>query len=326
MKNIVEKIKGMFFGIGLGDALGSKFENEPYSSMKDKKIEFSVGRTTDDTQLTLTIAEALIETGNINLDKVAENHVKEYCKTVAGWGSTTREAVLNLKNGVHWKESGNLTNKNGKVKGVGNGVAMKCAPLGAYFAMQGLNQSYLQDLANFSAMTHRTSVAISSCFAQCFAVYYCLKSSPDKFTKNGFINYVAKVSERGRVFCAETLQDDITDRIKLLDKVDENTSIQEIVDKFGGGSPYVYNSLPFSYAFFLRNPTSIDCMYECISAGGDTDSNASMIGALFGALNGIETLPDNLIQDLQEKSRIAKISDQFFERFSKKGLQLSFLK
>jgi ADP-ribosylglycohydrolase len=174
----------------------------------------------------------------------------------------------------------------------------------------------VSQLADFTGMTHPTSMAVSSCLAHAFAAFRCMVSDPDNFNIKTFINTVVNSSEIGKQYYADTLNaDDITERFRLLDNITSKTTTQEISEMFGKGSYYVYNSLPFTYAFFVRNPTSIEQLYECASAGGDTDSNASMLGALLGALNGTSIFPKELVDGLSTKNDLIKLADAFSERF-----------
>lgn len=165
-------------------------------------------------------------------------------------------------------------------------------------------------------MTHPTSMAVSSCLAHTFASFRCMVSDPDAFNIKTFVTTVVNASEIGKQYYPETMNaDDITERFKLLETITPKTKTEEIIEKFGKGSYYVYNSLPFTYAFLVRNPTSIEELYDCASAGGDTDSNASMLGALLGALNGTSIFPKELVDGLDRKNEIIKVADAFSERF-----------
>jgi hypothetical protein len=74
-----------------------------------------------------------------------------------------------------------------------------------------------------------------------------------------------------------------------------------------------------TYAFFLKNPSSIDSLYDCVSAGGDTDSNGSMLAGLLGALHGTGIFPQHLVDGLVEKEEVLAIADQFYATLSPKG-------
>ena len=334
-----DKVRGLFLGTAIGDSLGM-----PVEGWSHEKIHQVLGRITayvdptghrihdgmqagswtDDTQLTIAVAKALIEAGGIDMDVLALHHVMAYKTNTAGWGGTTKEAMEKLANGLHWKNSGVFAPretapgmKEVKGRGFGNGVAMKAAPLGALVAATEFDEKTLPDLlAEFTAMTHRTSMAVSSCLAQTFATRYCLVNTPATFSINTFVATVIKASALGTSYFPETLNnDDITARFKLLESVDRTWTSTDIVREFGQGTYYVYNSLPFTYAFFVKDPTSIDMLYDCASAGGDTDSNASMLGALQGALNGVDFFPQHLLDGLQHRQELIDLADAFSAKF-----------
>ncbi len=334
-----DKVRGMFLGTAIGDALGMPVEGWTAEKIKETfgRVEkyhdpkghkwfdgMKAGTTTDDTQLTVTVAEALMQGGGIDLDLQAQHHVKAFKIHTSGWGRTTKEAIEKLANGVHWSKSGIYApteadegTKKPSPRGFGNGVAMKAAPVGVFLSAKPFDWKEIADnLAAFTAMTHPTSMAVSSCLAHAFATFRCMVSDPESFNIKTFITTVVNSSEIGKQYYPETLNaDDITERFKLLESITPKTTTQEISEKFGKGSYYVYNSLPFTYAFLVRNPTSIEELYECASAGGDTDSNASMLGALLGALNGTSIFPKELVDGLPTKNDLIKLADAFSERF-----------
>lgn len=331
-----DKVRGMFLGTAIGDSLGMCVEGWDAAKIKEKygRIETYInpqghkyhdgmraGSTTDDTQLTITVAEALIEAEGIDLDIQAKHHVKAYKTHTGGWGRTTRESIEKLANGVHWKDSGMYSptekreeGKKPSPRGFGNGVAMKAGPFGVYMAACGYDwKDVTEKLADLAGMTHPTSMAVSSCFAHAYAVYCCMVSEPERFDIKNFVNLIVNASEMGKKYYPDTLNnDDITERFKQLNV---KMTTEEIIKTFGKGTYYVYDSLPFTYAFFARNPTSVEELYECASAGGDTDSNASMLGSLLGALNGTAIFPKALVDGLEGKNELIKLADAFSERF-----------
>src|ERR1700733_14603677 len=96
-----DRICGCFLGVALGDTLGA-----PVETFSAKKIQELFGRVedfvsfdhskylkgqpigtvTDDTQLTLAVAEAIIECGVVDLSSVARAHVRAYQEGPVGWG------------------------------------------------------------------------------------------------------------------------------------------------------------------------------------------------------------------------------------------------
>ena len=333
-----DKVLGMFFGIAIGDALGMPVETfsaekiaTTYGRVTDYKIPDGhkwfngqpAGMITDDTQLTLAVAEGLIE-ADLDMDAQAKHHVAALKETDSGWGRTTRDSVRRIANGSHWSESGIGS------EGLGNGVAMKVAPVGARWSLakrkpedfkkltevNPLNgeAAFFQFIESLNAMTHRTSLSNSATFAQILAVDYCF--SCKQFDIEEFEDVVVHASSFGSYLFEETLTDDnITNRLSTLFYNHSDYNAEKLIADFGGGSCYVYNSLPFTYGFLLQNPNSIESLYDVVNAGGDTDSNGSMLGALLGALHGIDIFPRSLIEGLLQKDRVFDVANRFAEKF-----------
>jgi ADP-ribosyl-[dinitrogen reductase] hydrolase len=325
---IKDKIRATFLGVAIGDALGKPVEMWDAAKIKEKfgRIEDyqdcnnhkyfqndPKGTTTDDWQLTKAIARAFIDTGEFNMDAIAAEHAKEFAITVGGWGGSTRESVANLVEGVHWTDSGRTDKEN---RGTGNGISMKVTPVGLFMALTNPKCSdppwtdHINNIRDLSAMTHRTSVAVTSGIAHAFATFKCFT---DGFDKASFIRMLNGAADLGRQFFPETLKDDLKTRFELLknDFTDE-----QIIQEFGGGTCYVYDSLPFTYAFFLKNPNNIDSLYDCISAGGDADSNGSMLAGLLGSLHGMKIFPKHLIDGLNNSEEVLSIADEFCDSFT----------
>ena len=329
-----ERVLGLFFGSAIGDALYMPVETFDPELIRKKHGRLTTyirpdghkwfngreaGTWTDDTQLTVSVAESLIRCGKIDLDDMARCHVESVQKDEdLGFGPTTKNAIKNLAAGVHWSKSGR---SNDSKHGFGNGVAMKVGPLGAYRASPYWEELWVEDRAKFitstirlALMTHRTRMAVDSALAHAFAIKTCL--SNESFSVKEFVNQIVYWSSF--VFYEESgdSKDKLSDRFVALGEVDVNSlTPKKIIELFGGGTSYICNSLPFSYAFFLRSPFSIETLFEAGNAGGDTDTNASMVGGLLGALNGISIFPRHLIDGLQQKERIRDLAERFYQRF-----------
>lgn len=328
-----DKISGMFLGIAIGDALGMPNENLTFEEIiaKNRRLTTYVrpdghkwfdgreaGTWTDDTQLTLLIADSLIEHKKINLDDLAKRHV-EYWKREGdlGFGPTTRAAIKKLEAGVHWSQSGKSNNPK---HGVGNALPMKVSPVGAlraspFWLDQWLEwkSKFIDNIIELTLMTHYRRLAIDSALAHVFAINLCLSGN---FSIKNFLKEVYRWSDFILYEENSSLEDRLLKRFDMLSKIEpESLTTEQIIKIFDGGTSYVYNSLPFSYAFFLRNPYSIETLYEVVNAGGDTDTNGSIVGGLLGVLNGASIFPQHLIDGLWQKDRILATADKFYEIF-----------
>ena len=194
----------------------------------------------------------------------------------------------------------------GLVTGLDNGCPMKIAP--AAILLHQNVPGAADFIADLCSMTHQTSMAVSAGLAQAFGLAYCLKSDADKFNSAEFVQVVVSASKKGRDYFPETLtEDDITARLGLCaDYADWPP--ERCVAEMENGCCYVFCSLPFSYMCFLRNPRSIESLYAVVSAGGDADTNGSMVGALLGALNGWGIFPAHLVDELRDKDELLDVA------------------
>lgn len=330
-----DKARALLLGTAIGDALGLALETMSPSEIREKygwvtSIQSPgdhkwfkgclPGEQSDDTQLTLALMAALNSEVTFNAKAVAEELVNAMKTSTLGWGSTTKDSVDRLAQGVSPKLSGI---PRGPHRGTGNGVAMRIAPLALYAVVKGLTEDELVDLVVQTAqMTHATSLGVSSGLAQVAATLYCLSVAPEEFNGGDFIDFILRFTERGREFYPETLQDDITVPLSYL-KDHQELRHDEIRENLGDGGCYAFTSIPFTYAYFLRNNGGIAALYDVINAGGDTDTNGAMVGALLGALHGTKVFPENLVSGVLSSQRLKDSADLFSFRFGIKGVDVT---
>jgi ADP-ribosylglycohydrolase len=313
-----------------------------------KPDEFFPGMTTDDTQLTAATMKGLINghpkakaEGDFDryMDAIAQAHVEAMQFAIGGWGKTTTEAVLRLANGVHWSQSGKTSEKN---RGTTNGVPMKNSPLVAWAVSPEGGKKWFEDaqfhfnqrLVDFSAMTHGSAISAEASVIHANVMRFLLYDKPgDNDLTNQFIDLVADVvwgwqKEQGQRYWhtaqlekgESTLKDRMLQLARLWsDGRLSDMTIDELKDEFGGGSCYVYDSMPFSYALFLRNPKSFASIMEAVNAGGDNDTNAKMVGEMLGAYHGLAFFltPENkwAVEGLKGYDKLLALADQFCDTF-----------
>lgn len=284
-----------------------------------KPEDFPAGHTTDDTQLTVAVMRGLLdghakakEAGSFDpyLDAIAKAHVEAYKHNVGGWGKTTTEATRRIANGVHWSESGKT---NDPKMGTGNGVPMKIAPFAAWWASRfgaefekdgpGIFK-FNQRCVDLSAMTHYSKMSACATVTHAnllhtllftardhrlektvYDVFSVCKEYQDDSYKDDHVYYTVRHLNPS--------EDSWWARLEEIYRFMEATpreglTTAKVAEAFGGGSCYLYDSLPFSYAMFLLNPDSFQTIIETANAGGDNDTNAMFVGSMIGALHGIE--------------------------------------
>jgi ADP-ribosylglycohydrolase len=320
-----DRVVGMLLGVGVGDGLGRVVEGWPLEEVRSTfgRIENYIvpdgwpadkkaGTTTDDSLLSLSVAEGLLMSGGKpDINAQVEAHVKAFHESTQGWGPTTYGAVKKLTQGVPWRLAGA---RGGRITGLGNGCPMRISPA-ALLLVQGIPEA-TEFIGSLCSLTHQTSVAVSAGLAHASGLAYCLKSDPATFSPGEFVKVMIDASRLGRDYFPDTLtRDDITERLALCGNFAEWPP-ERCVAEMEGGRSYVHCSLPFTYMFFLRNPTSVESLYDVASQGQDADTNGSMLASMLGALNGTAVFPAHLVDELEDADRLVTTAHQLCDLFA----------
>ena len=337
-----DKVRGMLLGVAIGDVLGAPlemFSAETISARYGRVTTFikpaddhkffagkPAGYWTDDTVLTLAILKSLINKSRFDMDDMTMEHVKaleEYGDR--GFGNSTKFSILNAKNGEHWSKSAKTgRDKRGLPYGTGNGISMKIAPFSVFISPNGFfgepfggfDGERNQEIADLAWMTHKTGMALASGLSHVYVLRYCLSEHPETFDRDIFTYLAHEAAIIGESMMKDDFPEKLSDRFRILMNMRGADFLTPNIRKtFDNGTCFVYNSLPFTYAFFLRNPDSIESLYDVANAGGDTDSNASMLGALLGALHGESIFPKHLVDGLWQKEKVLDVIDRFCDKF-----------
>lgn len=332
------QILGSFLGTAVGDALGFPVEgktSEYIATNHGKITEYlqtegkiksdgpkkfylcPLGGWTDDTQLMLATAEAMIEAKGFDMDAIAEHHKKEYNVTTFGWGGSTRSAVKNIAAGSAWSKATEIDYFG---HGSGNGVVMKMLPVALYCIHKELSyKETTQVLWNYTSMTHTSVVAQQATFAHYTAIKDVVQSGKSKFDPLTFIYEIYKdlLEFNSYSFYAVDEESDLTKQYERIQKLplltEDDPSVEQFRNTIGKGGCYVYESIPLVHAMFLTDPETFNCVINAVNYGGDTDSNASMVGGLHGALVGEKEIPKDLVKGLNEKDRVIDAANKFWE-------------
>ncbi|OGF25133.1 hypothetical protein A2303_02155 [Candidatus Falkowbacteria bacterium RIFOXYB2_FULL_47_14] len=332
-----DKIRGLIKGVAIGDQLGMAVETYDAAKIRGRHGRITgyidpdadhkwfkglKSGITDDWQQSAIVARSIIGCGCFDPEHIASRLLEAYWdgKTF-GWGRTTRQAMKNMVKGSLWREAG--------VKGSGgNGVLMKTGPVAAYFARHypalsvfgRLEEKDRDNLIRFTVMTHNSDMAVAATFTQLYALVYLLNlERAADFSHLEFLAAILDGCDDG-YYCAglygvPKIKDSLFSRLEDLAsriRLDNNRlTDEEIINGFGGGQAYIYDCLPFIYAFFLRNPYSIKSLYDVVSAGGDTDTNGSILASMLGALNGDRLFPARLADGLSNRDEVFTLADEF---------------
>lgn len=262
------------------------------------------GTITDDTQLTMVIAEALLHgSGTIDVHDLVQR-LLAWWPDARGIGRSTDEALETLSMGVPWLQAGSSS--------AGNGAAMRAAPIGLAHHRDYLR---LRDEAIVSAVvTHRDPTAILSTVVQAAMVAWCLHHPGVDPVTGGLMDVVEHVATTmPDPAVPERHQARVGRPVRLGDRLMEvprwlHLDADEIVDRWWNGA-YVIESLPVALWAFLRYADDPEEMLiETASMGHDCDTIASMAGNLAGAYHGTAWIPERWLDQLEHRETLAGLA------------------
>lgn len=305
------KVPNVILCTCIGDALGMPFEglsreNKAIKEWDGKSflpsrprppayygssLNNDAGGYTDDGQMSIMVAESLIENKNFNPKDLSERYVDWiYSGKARGFGKTTKFAIDNLKNGTHWAASG--------IEGsYGNGTAMRAAPFGAFYA-RARNVGRFTELVHAvkidSAITHRSIEAEAGALTIAITTFLSVLSLSDRqFNKTKVCEYLAVHLPDSDVK-RKTLQ---AYDMAMYDSRLHLPPMKSLVAL--GTRADVRQSVPAAMYCYWRFDSFKDAVVAAIRAGGDADTTAAIVGGMFGANTKLGTIPYNWIKKVE---------------------------
>jgi len=293
------KFMGCLVGTAIGDALGARREGGGMSRSEDivslaEKLEQLI--YTDDTHMTIGVAESLVENKGFDGEHMAQSFIKNYeAEPWRGYGPGPPKNFGMIRSGEAWDSAASKLYPGGSF---GNGSAMRVAPVGLLYPR---NLEKLREIAyQSSSITHSHELGKEGAALQACAVALALNTPSDEdIDREAFLS-------RLQNFIQNQLYKEKVARIReLLGEQDK----AKVIAVLGNGIE-APRSVPTAIYCFLRQPQSYkDTVIYAISLGGDTDTIAAMAGAICGAYLGIEAIPSEWRAKLENREYIESLAE-----------------
>lgn len=297
-------------GGAISDALGVPFEgklaNDPLLLGWDQKSflgsehhKLLPGQFSDDGQMQQMVAKSLIDNVGFNPDDLAFSYVDWMTSGRArGFGRTTKIAIDRLILGVHWSKSG--------VEGsYGNGTAMRAAPFGIYFRD---DLPSLIDACSIDAqITHASDEAIAGSIAIALAVAHTANNDTNDLIKK-IVPLLPNSKVKSNIFSLSAL-------------LDNKKITPEIALRVLGTKADVRETTASALYCFMKFSSFQEAVITAINAGGDTDTTASIVGALFGAKDGVKNIPSIWVEQVEDRDKLLVLDSQLYNRSNASFLQ-----
>ncbi|HYE17785.1 MAG TPA: ADP-ribosylglycohydrolase family protein [Tepidisphaeraceae bacterium] len=267
-------------GLSVGDAFGECFfplATDPLSwelHLSTRTLPNWRWRWTDDSAMAVSIVEVLDRQGVIDQDDLAQTFARRYAwDDRRGYGGTAHGILMAIGAGGDWREVSPAVLSG--MGSMGNGGAMRAAPIGAHFATDG--PSIVAEQARLSAeVTHAhpdgQAGAVGVALA---AAWVALNPGAGVDAWDALFDYVLAhmpdCQTRARVAQARAMG--------------PKMSAQTVVAAVGNGSGII---APDTVPFCIWNAARClgqfeEAMWTTVEAGGDMDTTCAIVGGIIAA-------------------------------------------
>lgn len=229
--------------------------------------------------MALGIAEVLKERGEVDQDRLATVFAQRYgLDPHRGYGSGAHEILSAIERGEPWRTAAQAAFEG--QGSLGNGGAMRAAPIGAYFCTDGFEKVVEQ--AQLSAeVTHLHREGIAGAIAVAVAAAWA--AGQDVLTsKSGAADLFSPVLDN-------TPAGETRSGIERARKLSLDTWQHHAAEQLGNGAQ---DTVPFCLWIVARHLDDFtEALWSTVHVGGDIDTNCAIVGGILALAVGSEGLP-----------------------------------
>ena len=296
-----DKCGGCLRGLALGDCLGASWEGylgtevaEAYYDGRFDPVNLRVSEWTDDTAMAMATAQSIVDVGRVDGVDLAAKYLAWFESGGRGIGRATYHSMRRLQGGAPWNEAG----QQGEYA-TGNGVAMRIAPVGLFHALDlaGLEE----DCRPCGVITHRNEDAIGGALAVAYAV---ARAVAGELVIDALAVQMAAVVSQPPV--SATL-------LRAGELVETGQSVLEAMSELGLGGG-IYETVASAVYCVMRWPDDpVKGLVSAVVNGGDTDTRAAMVGAIWGAHRGAAAWPKYWQDELPGAEGIRGVAEALYD-------------
>jgi len=297
-----DRYRGAMLGLAAGNALGVPVEgcsaltisSIPPEQLQDIRWDEAAGPWDDDVAQAIELAESLLE-GPLDTDAYMARLLRWAAESGRGMGVQTYHVLVKAKAGARgtdaaravWEESGRHA--------AGNGAVMRCAPVALRWRRDPVR--LVEDAGHSARVTHYDPRCVWTTAATCAAIAHALAGT--HWTLHELADGLDGVGAPAEV--GEAVRRSATSDLGGLD-LDEPSSIG-----------YTVRAMTAGLWAFLNAGSFESTLIQVIRAGGDTDTNGAVAGAVLGAKFGAAAIPERWIERLPDPHALTALADRLWE-------------
>jgi ADP-ribosylglycohydrolase/fructose-1,6-bisphosphatase/inositol monophosphatase family enzyme len=284
---VLRRAHGCLLGQLAGDALGSAVEGHPAEMVEEchpgraRRMadgglwETLAGQPTDDSEMALMLARTLVRDARYSAEAAAEAYAEWFRSGPFDCGNTIRHALAAVAR-ERVAPGGSLADimrRAANAASQANGSLMRISPLGIWGWQLAPDELAAHARAD-SELTHPHAVCRDACAALTIAIAHAIRTGAGPREVFGHTMAWARGS-------------DVDSNVKL--------ALMDAAVRAPAQAPatagWVLHAFRNAFYQLLHAPNFEEGVVATVLAGGDTDTNAAIAGALLGAVCGREAIP-----------------------------------
>lgn len=306
MKQLLDRIKGAIYGQAIGDALGLgtefmddddmawKYPNglthysEIYQDRHRRRWE--IGDWTDDTDMMLCIANAIIKDNGVNLTTIAQNFKNWANGVPMGIGANTYKVLVFGDYVEHPLDVSRKVWEMSRYHSAANGGLMRTSIIGL------LPKDVEHSAADICRLTHYDPRCVGSCVIVSELIHAHVYGLP--------------VPTYEQIIATSQKYDD---RIAVFITLSQNQDIKALGLQEEGSIGYTLKTLAAGLWAYWHADTFQDGLLAVVRAGGDADTNAAVACSILGAKFGFNAIPSEYVDGLIYRDQLEEVIQGMME-------------
>lgn len=282
--------KGCLVGAFVGDSAGARLEflgHRPDDTELDDALAMkgggvfrvAPGQVTDDGELTLALARALVGEQTYPREKVATNYRSWVASRPFDIGNATSSALRGKVGAdVSVADAVSASAAKHNLDSKANGALMRVSPLGIW-SVKGTVEEAIAAARADASLTHPNPTCQWANAAYVVAIRHLLLNAGDA---EGAFSQACRALDEGTDAGADEVRSWLED------------AEQGVLPACHPLAGFVRIAFTHAFHHLLRETTFVNALRQVLSGGGDADTNACIVGGLIGARVGIAGIPESM--------------------------------
>jgi ADP-ribosylglycohydrolase len=272
-------------GLSVGDAFGERFFGPVraiQARLQSRDLPPPPWRYTDDTAMALAIVVVLSRHDRVEPDDLARAFGRRYAEAPGrGYGRGVRDTLEALHRGEDWRVV--APRAFGGTGSMGNGGAMRAAPVGAYFADDA--QALVENARLSAVVTHSHAEGIAGAIAVAAAAAFACRrhASPEQVSGIDLLAFAHDL----------TPPSETRDGIAAARALPPDATVDAAAQRLGSGVKILaQDTVPFSLWCAQRNLDDYaQALWDGVAGLGDVDTVCAIVGGIVVLTTGVASIP-----------------------------------